>query len=123
MKVITKVSLPFLMIGLFITSSSAQIDQAKITQQFYTAYIANSNPAWKISLAQLEDNKAESLQLMLAKGYYGAAETAMSNQGEDLVESMLNKAEVLTKSILKKDKKSPEANALLSVVYGLKIGL
>lgn len=123
MKVIVKTSLTLLMVGLFMIGLAAQVDQTKITQQFYTAYITNSKPAWKIALAQLENSKAESLQLMLAKGYYGAAGTAMGNQDEDLAETMLEKAEIATKKILARDKKSPEANALLSAVYGLKIGL
>lgn len=123
MKIITKVSMAFLMIGLFIISLSAQIDQTKITKQFYTAYITNSNPAWEITLGQLENNKEATLQLALAKGYYGAAGTALGNQEEDLADKMLDKAEAMTKKILDQDKKSPEANALLSTVYGMKIGL
>ena len=124
MKVITKILAIALLVNMSLNGVFAQeIDQAKITQQFYTAYVANSKPAWKISLAQLENNKAKSLQLMLAKGFYGAAGTAMGNQYEDLTEAMLDKAEAVAKKILAKDKKSPEANALLSVVYGLKIGL
>lgn len=123
MKIITKVIMPFLIIGLFITSLSAQLDQTKITKQLYTAYITNSNPAWKITLTQLTDSQEATLQLTLAKGYYGAAGTAMGNQDEDLAEDLLDKAEILIKKILDQNKKSPEANALLSSVYGMKIGL
>jgi len=124
MKVVTRALTTFLMIGLVVIGLSAQeIDQTKITQQLYTAYISNSRPAWKISLAQLENSKTESLQLMLAKGYYGAAGTAMGNQDEDLAEAMLKKAEKVAKKILAKNKKFPEANALLSAIYGLKIAL
>lgn len=99
------------------------VDLAKIEQQFYTAYITNSVPAWKISLKQLAEHQDESNQLVLAKGYYSAAGTALGNQNEDLAEEMLEKAEVLVEAILKEDKKSPEGNALLSSVYGMKIGL
>jgi len=123
MKIITKVGMTFFFLSLFIIGLSAQIDQAKITKQFYTAYITNSNPAWKITLAQLQDTKEESLQLALAKGYYGAAGTAMGNQDEDLAEEMLNKAEAIAKQLLTQNKKSPEAKALLSSVYGMTMGL
>ena len=121
MKIITKIILPFLMMSLCFTSVSAQIDQAKINQQFYTAYITNSNPAWKITLSQLETANKNSLQL--AKGYYAAAITALGNQEKDLVGDLLDKAAIMTKAILKENNKSPEANALLAAVYGLKIGL
>lgn len=123
MKVITKTTVALLMMVLFIMSATAQVDYAKITKQFYTAYVTNSKPAWKISLAQIADSQDEALQLMLAKGYYGAAGTAMGNQDEDLAEELLEKAETTAKTILAKNKKSPEANALLSSIYGMKIGL
>ena len=123
MKNTTKVSMTFFLIGLFSIGLLAQVDQAKITKQFYTAYITNSNPAWKITLAQLANNQEERLQLILAKGYYGAAGSAMANQEEALVEELLAKAETITKKILSQNKKSPEANALLSAVYGMQIGL
>ncbi len=123
MKISTKVGMTFLMMSLFIIGLSAQIDRTKITQQFYSAYIMNSRPAWKISLAQLANSKDESMQLTLAKGYYGAAGTALGNQDEDLAEELLDKADEITEKLLVRNKKSPEANALLSAVYGLKIGL
>ncbi len=123
MKIITKTGMTFFLIGLFTIGLLAQIDQAKITKQFYTAYITTSNPAWKITLVQLADSQEETLQLTLAKGYYGAAGTAMGNQDEDLVEALLDKAATITKKLLAQNKKSPEANALLSAVYGMQMGL
>jgi len=123
MKIITKAGIIFFFLGLFIISLSAQIDQAKITKQFYTAYITNSRPAWKISLAQAADSQEESVRLILAKGHYGAAGTAMGNQDKNLAKALLDKAEIITKELLAKNKKSAEANALLSAVYGMQIGL
>jgi len=124
MKVITKIVWTVFALVLTLNMLIAQtVDQTKIEKQFYTAYITNSNPVWKISLNQLTDSKAESAQLLLAKGYYGAASTAMGNRDEDLAKEMLDKAEVLTKAIIKANKKSPEGNALLSSIYGMKIGL
>ena len=124
MKVFTKATVILFSLFLLVTNVFAQaINQAEIEQQFYNAYIKNSIPAWKISLSQLEKSQDASLQLLLAKGYYGAAGTGMSNQNEDFTSEMLDKAAILTKSILKKDSQSPEANALLSSVYGMKIGL
>jgi len=124
MKVFIKATVILLSVFLFTINTFAQdVNRAKIEQQFYNAYLKKSIPAWKISLSQLENSKDPSLQLLLAKGYYGAAGTGMANQDEDFSSEMLDKAAILTKSILQKDKKSPEANALLSVVYGMKIGL
>ncbi|MEM6317634.1 MAG: tetratricopeptide repeat protein [Bacteroidota bacterium] len=95
----------------------------KAIQQFYTAYMTNSVPAWKISLGQLEKHTDDASLLLLAKGYYAASGTAMGNQDKDLAGEMLEKAEAVNKAILAKDKKSPEANALMSSIYGMKIGL
>ncbi len=121
MKIITKIMTALLIMCLCFTSVSAQVDQTTINQQFYMAYITNSNPAWAITLNQLEAANKNSLQL--AKGYYAAASTALGNQDEDLASELLDKAAIMTKAILKADKKSAEANSLLSAVYGLKIGL
>jgi len=124
MKVLIKTALIFFTVLLFATNTFAQeVTKAKIEQQFFNAYIKNSIPAWKISLSQLENSQDESLQLLLAKSYYGAAGTGMGNQDEDFASAMLDKAAILTKSILEKDNQSAEANALLSSVYGMKIGL
>lgn len=98
-------------------------DLIKVEQQFFTAYTKNSRPAWKIATQQLAQNPSEMAQLVLAKGYYGAAGTAMGNRDEDLAEEMLDKAEEVAQSILAKNKKSPEINALMSVIYGMRIGL
>lgn len=122
MKVFTKIVLTVFIIGAFLTHSFAQeSDQATIEGNFYKAYIMNSVPAWKIALGQLEATKKPSL--LLAKGYYGAAGTAMGNRNEDLAEEMLDKAEGMVKEILDNDQKSVEGNALLSSVYGMQIGL
>ncbi len=124
MKVLIKAIIIVFPLFLLTTNSYAQDEfKTKIEQQFFNAYIKNSIPAWKISLSQLENSQDESLQLLLAKSYYGAAGTGMGNQDEDFTSEMLDKAAILTKSILAKDKDSPEANALLSSVYGMKIGL
>ena len=124
MKVLIKSSMLLFSLCLLTTNVSAQeMTTEKIEQQFFNAYIKNSIPAWKISLSQLENNQDESLQLLLAKSYYGAAGTGMGSQNEDFTAEMLDKAAILTKSILEKDKKSAEANALLSAVYGMKIAL
>jgi len=124
MKVLTKTAITLFSVLLFTAYTFAQeVDIAKLEQQFFNAYLKNSIPAWKISLSQLEDSQDESLQLLLAKSYYGAAGAGMGNQDEDFASEMLDKAAILTKSILEQDKKSAEANALLSAVYGIKIGL
>ncbi len=124
MKVLINSSILLFSLCLLTNNVSAQvINTEKIEQQFFNAFIKNSIPAWKISLSQLENNQDESLKLLLAKSYYGAAGTGMGNQNEDFAAKMLDKAAILTKSILEKDKKSAEANALLSAVYGMKIAL
>lgn len=123
MKVTARIGMIVIALMVTLTVFAQNVDQAKIEQQFYTAYITSSNPAWKISLNQLADAEDESAQVLLAKGYYAAAGTAMGSQNKDLVEEMLDKAETVTKAILKKNKKSPEGNALLSSVYGMQIGL
>lgn len=124
MKVITKITMTVFAMAMTLNLVVAQtIDRAKIETQFYKAYLTNSIPAWKISLNQLADATTEAEQLLKAKGYYAAAGIAMGNRDEDLAGEMLDKAENATKALLKTNKKSPEANALLSSVYGMKIGL
>lgn len=114
----------FLITALLIAIVSAVgQDLSKVEQQFYTAYITNSSTAWKVTLQQLEQSEDEPTQLLLAKGYYAAAGTAMGNQDEDLAGDLLDKAAILTKKLLKKNSELAEANALLSSVYGMKIGL
>ncbi len=112
-----------LLLSTLIIGSSDGQDLTKVNQQFFTAYTANSTTAWKFALQQLEQSNDESMQLVLAKGYYCAAGTAMGNQDEDLAGDLLDKSAILTKKILKKNSDSAEANALLSAVYGMKIGL
>lgn len=124
MKVITKITMTVFVLTMILNTVIAQtIDRAKIEKQFYTAYITNSIPAWKISLNQLSGITTESDLLLQAKGHYAAASTGMGNQDEDFAEEMLDKAEIATKALLKINQKSPEGNALLSSIYGLKIGL
>ncbi|MEM1123107.1 MAG: tetratricopeptide repeat protein [Bacteroidota bacterium] len=124
MKEITKIGcMAFALSFSFNLLFAQTADLAKIEQQFYTAYITNSVPAWTISLQQLAEKQDDSNQLLLAKGYYAAAGTALGNQNEDLAEELIDKAEELVKTLLSTDKKSPEGNALLSSVYGMQIGL
>lgn len=122
MKLPTKL-LFFLLVFSVTTVEIVAQDISQIDQQFFTAYTTNSNTAWRIALQQLEKAKDEKTQLVLAKGYYGAAGTAMGNQDEDLAGDLLDKAAILTKKLLKKNSELAEANALLSSVYGMKIGL
>ena len=114
-------TLSFLLSSLYAQTGST----LDVTKQFYKAYTANSNPAWKIILNQLEQqtDKSENLELLLAKGYYAAAGIAMGNQDKDLAGAMLDKAATSAEYLLKRDKEDAEANALLSAVYGMKIGL
>ena len=121
-----KLSIKLLLVTLSLFILQAKMvgqDLAKIQQQFLTAYTTNSNTAWKFTLQQLENTEEETLQLLLAKGYYGAAGTAIGNQEEELASELLDKSIILTKQLLKNNDKSAEANALLSAVYGLQIGL
>lgn len=117
----------FLLFALFLFATAAtfaqEIDREKIERQFYNAYIKNSMPAWKITLSQLEKSKDKSSQLLLAKGYYGAATTGMGNKDKDFASEMLEKSTKVANTILKKDKKSAEANALLAVIWGMEIGI
>lgn len=123
MKTISKSLLTSCLFFVLIIATQAQTSTDKFTQQFYTAYINNSKPAWNIALKQLEEQETEELQLLLAKSYYGAAGTALGNKDEDWASELLDKSAILTKEFIKKDKNNAEANALLSAVYGLKIGL
>ncbi len=97
--------------------------KTKIKNQFYTAYVTNSILSWNISLQQLEDEKEIGNQLLLSKGYYAAAATAIGNKDETLASALLDKGHKLINKVLKNNNKSAEAHALLSAILGLKIGL
>jgi len=124
MKIFLQISISLFLLILGSTKANAQaIDQAKIEHQFYTAHVTNSNLSWKVSLQQVEENLEEANQLLLAKGYYAAAGTALGNKEETLASKLLDKGHLLVNKLLKSNKNSAEANALLSVILGLKIGL
>ena len=123
MKVFLQLTITLLLLMSVPTNALAQVDLAKIEQQFYTAYVTNSNLSWKISLQQLEDNVEEVNQLILAKGYYAASGTAFGNQEEDLASTLLDKGHNLVNKILKTNKNSADANALLSAILSSKIAL
>ena len=124
MKIFLQTTIPLFLLILGTTNANAQaIDLAKKEHQFYTAFVTNSSLSWKISLQQIADNLEESNQLLLAKGYYAAAGTALGNNEETLASELLDKGHTLVDKLLKINKDSPEANALLSAILGLKISL
>lgn len=111
---------------LLLSSSKAYtqvVELTKIESQFYTAYVTNSLLSWKISLQQLEDKKEGANQLLLAKGYYAAAGTALGNKEESLASEYLDKGHILVNKLLESDENSAETHALLSAILGLKIAL
>lgn len=123
MKTVSKSLLTSCLLFVLIIATQAQTNTDKFTQQFYTAHINNSKPAWNIALQQLEKEQTDELQLLLAKSYYGAAGTALGNKDKDWAGELLDKSAILAKKILAKDEDNAEANSLLSTIYGLKIGL
>lgn len=125
MKILSKSIIIFLFSIFLIQNINGQENATIATyeQQFYSAYQMNSVSAWAITLKKLEALKDENAQLLLAKGHYAAASTAIGNKDEELTKELLEKGEKLTTQFLKKNKENAEAHALMSAILGLKIGL
>ena len=104
-----------------------QAQETKLTAQFFQAYALNSIPLWEDGIAKMEesigDDATTAQKLSMAKIYYAASTNYMANKKKDVAGELLKKSEELLTAILREDKKAAEANALLSGVYGLQIGL
>lgn len=103
--------------------------QDKTDEALYNAYVAGDNKpdAWKNAVAT---RKAEyekkptdkSAGFKLAQAQYALLSSTMRTKDEDLFDSYYDDTVELLEKLIDQDKKWGEPSALLSAVYGLKMG-
>lgn len=98
-------------------------------QSMYKAYLSDqpAPDAWKSAIAvRKESLKAapqdRQLQFHVALAQFGLLSSTMRKRDEDLFDEYYDETEDILKSISSEDKKWGEPMALLSAVYGLKMG-
>lgn len=96
-------------------STFAQIDSA-----IYQAYLAADATQYSEVFNKFSESDNN---LKLAKTQYAAVGAYQKTGNTEGAQKMLDQAETLTKAYLKSNSKSAEANALLSGIYGMQIGL
>lgn len=112
----------FILTTLFTIQLSAQSQNA-----VFQAYMTGDVDVFAEEIAQQQQQFTTSQdaadQLALAKLQYAAFAAFQKTKDEDGAQNTVNAAEKNAKAVLKANPKSAEANALLSGIYGLQIGL
>src|SRR5262245_35222014 len=98
-------------------------------ESMYKAYLS-TQPApevWKAAVAARKEALKQSpqdgqRQFQLAMAQFGLLSSSMRKKDEDMFDEYYDETEDLLKSLIDADKKSGEPMALLSAVYGLKMG-
>jgi tetratricopeptide (TPR) repeat protein len=92
----------------------------------YRAYVLNTKTLWEDALkseAAIVAKNSSDLEnlLFLANLQFGASICAIAIKDDEMFSVNIKQAERNTKSVLKKNEQLPNANALLSAIYGLQI--
>lgn len=93
----------------------------------YQAYLSADQSSWEKCIAELntayDKSGADQDLLNLAMAQYASYSAYMAKKDKEGAQEVINKAETNTKIYLENNAKSPEANALLSGIYGMQIAL
>lgn len=93
----------------------------------YQAYLQNDTELWKQAATQLEALSTEqpgdtTLQLELAKCYYGLLGNSLGSEDEELFNTYRDKAVALLEQLQEQEAIAAQASALLAGVYGVEMG-
>ncbi len=109
--------------------ASSALGQDAIDQSMYKAYLGNDPvpDVWKSAVAARKEElknapQDRQRQFQVALAQFGLLSSTMRKRDEDLFDAYYDETENLLKSITDQDKKWGEPMALLSAVYGLKMG-
>ena len=127
MKLITRTLCTWLCLAFCITANAQMSDAASYAAYLGTADAASTNALWDKVVAQKQEafnkNKTDNtLRWNLALAQYGLMTATMRTKDEDRFDKYYDETEDHLKALFKDDKFKAEAKALLSGVYGLKMG-
>jgi len=115
-----------LIIALFVSFTAFGQD-TDMKAKMYQAYLTADQAKWETYISQLENKYEQSNEaadlLILAQAQHASVSAFKANKDQEGAQNILDSAEKNTDIYLKGNSKSASANALLSAIYGMQIGM